>query len=484
MASFRSLFNRGSNHRISHAQGNRVLSLHRSMVFEALEDRQMLSVSLGLGGPQTLVPGALVNVSNASAVAQSEMSVVVNPTSPLNVVGFSHRLGNPITLDIYSSSNGGLTWSTGQINNTNDGFGVAGNRFDPAITFDATGRLYIVYGHRETNQTRLISAISTDGGVSFSQYRTLDLEPDRGTDPGVDKWYVTSGVDPVSGNQAVYAAYVNFANEGPMNNVADDRILVSGTRDGGNTWTAPLTINDGAIAGSAIGSSYASPVVDRLGQLAVSWQDRAGDTVQIDRDLDGLWGATSNFGTDITATTGLTVDRSTLLPPAQPERGINAAPMLEVWDTVGWLFMPVVMQYEGNDTDIWVGKSTNFGEDWAFSRIDDGFGTEFNPWLQIDQSSGVIDVLYFTTEGDVATGNDDVRPRVATSYDAGVTWSKTFLSNQTSNEAAGYSGDYLEYLGLATHDGTLHGLWPSRYPGGGTDLDAFTTRRGVCKQHR
>ena len=123
---------------------------------------------------------------------------------------------------------------------------------------------------------------------------------------------------------------------------------------------------------------------------------------------------------------------------------------------------------------MWVGVSTDFGDNWTFRRIDDSAGTEFNPWFQVDQATGAVNCLYYTTDGDVGTGNDDVRPRLAMSNDGGVTWTRNFLSTQTSNEAGGYGGDYLEYIGLGVHDGTAHGLWASRYGAGGTDLDAFT----------
>src|SRR5688500_4187561 len=104
--------------------------------FEPLEDRALLSVSLSLNGPQTIVPGATLNVSTDAANAQSEMSLVINLTNPLNVVGFSHRLENPITVEVYVSFDGGLNFSVSEIDTANDGLGAAGNRFDPALQFD------------------------------------------------------------------------------------------------------------------------------------------------------------------------------------------------------------------------------------------------------------------------------------------------------------------------------------------------------------
>ncbi|TWU24621.1 sialidase family protein [Bythopirellula polymerisocia] len=471
--------------------------LTRHLAFETLENRQMLSVSLALNGPQTIVPGTTINVSNNINQSQSEMSLVINPTNPLNVVGFSHRLGSPITLDVYSSSDGGLTWSTNEINNTDDALGSIGNRFDPALQFDANGVLYLAYGYRgqataPLRNTILVVAKSTDGGLNFGNYVQVDSQADiltpstTDTDiPGLDKWYVTTGLDPISGNQAVYLAYVAFVTEGSgMSAGTDAHISIIGSRDGGNNWTPRLVINDDSALGSFDSSSYASPIVDSFGRLAVSWIDTDENSVMFDRDTDGLWSNAQTFSNDITVRTGVDVNRSTELPPSQPTRGVNAAPMLEVWRGANVLYIPVVEKFNGSNTDldIWVGKSIDFGSTWTFTRIDDSTGTEFNPWLQVDQRSGTVNVLYYTTDGDVATGNDDVRPRLAMSNDAGATWTRTFLSTQQSNESLGtvaagnYGGDYLEYIGLGVRDGTAQGLWASRYPSlnAPNDLDAFT----------
>ena len=278
----------------------------------------MLSVSLSLNGPQTIVPGATINVSNNAGLSQSEMSLVVNPTNPLNVVGFSHRLGTPITMDVYSSSDGGITWSTNEINNADDGLGVVGNRFDPTLQFDANGVLYIAYGYRgqataPLRNTGLVVARSNDGGLNFANFITADSQPDiltanpTDTDtPGLDKWYIATGLDPVSGNQAVYLAYLAFVTEGAG---VDNHISVIGSRDGGANWTPRLVINDDSAAGNFDSASYASPIVDNLGRLAVSWNDTDDMSVVIDRDTDGLWSNAATFGNDVTVRTGVDVAR-------------------------------------------------------------------------------------------------------------------------------------------------------------------------------
>ena len=81
---------------------------------EQLEDRTLLSVSLSLSGPQTLFPSGNVNVSNnvANQIASwaSEMAIAINPTNPLNVVGFTHDVNQYLVeghIQVFSSTDGG-----------------------------------------------------------------------------------------------------------------------------------------------------------------------------------------------------------------------------------------------------------------------------------------------------------------------------------------------------------------------------------------
>jgi len=192
------------------------------LVCEALEGRQLLSVVLG--GSQTVVPGPTIDVSafvnspasGDTAAGQSEMTLVVNPTNPLNLVGFSHRLTNPIVMNLYRSVDGGTTWTSTQIDNTDDGQGAAGNRYDPALAFDANGTLYMAYGVRATASapsipSRVVAAASIDGGANFINYRVVDSENDPNgaatPPPGVDRWTLATGRDPATGNQACYITY-------------------------------------------------------------------------------------------------------------------------------------------------------------------------------------------------------------------------------------------------------------------------------------
>jgi hypothetical protein len=130
------------------------------------------------------------------------------------------------------------------------------------------------------------------------------------------------------------------------------------------------------------------------------------------------------------------------------------------------------------DYDVYLTYSDDQGGTWSplpqRGNVESRESTDFLPWVDVDQTSGSVNVIYYTTDGD-PTGNDDVQVRIRTSIDGGVQFSqRTNLSDETSN--AGLNSDehdFLEYIGLAVHDGTIHGLWSdnSDYD---DDLEVFT----------
>ena len=439
---------------------------------EELEDRVLLNATLELAGGQTIVGGTNLNVSNDGSSFQSEISLAINPMNPLNIAGFSHNIGGgAIDVDLYSSMDGGVTWTTNTIDGSDDGT-ASTFRFDPSIAFDATGNLYVAYGMDPTagGPRELIVARSTDGGATLDQFTTVDV----GT--GLDKWHLATGLDPSTGNQAIYITYVQF--------VASIPVKVSGSNDAGATFSAPVTINDDFGSDSP---QFADPAVGPNGELFISWTDRDDDELKVDVDFDGLFDATNTFGTD-TVVTSWTRDLFKTLIPGQPERGIPNGPVIDIDRSGGANHGNIYIAYAdvaaaadpSASVNIYLVRSTDNGLSWSSPiLVDDGTTTsgtnssEFLPWLDIDQTTGSVNVIYYSTQGDEATGNDNVNARLASSIDGGLTYTESNLSTFTTSEAGGYGGDYLEYIGLAVHDGTAHGLWSFRPPAS-TDLEAFT----------
>jgi hypothetical protein len=465
---------------------------------ERLEDRVVLSARLQLSGAQAIGPGAPVDVSNVGAASRdqfSEMTVAVDPTNPLNLAGFSHRFvpaaGGGFTftvIDVFHSSDGGLTWATTPIGGADDSFGFSANvqRFDPAIKFDAIGTLYIAYGVDDGTFTRLVVAHSINGGATFGSFTVVDRERDltvnHASVPGVDQWQLATGPDRAATfGQVVYVAYSqNIMKRG----VRDQPIVVAGSKNSGVTFTTPVIVNDDSKSnGISLDNDFADPAVGPNGELYVSWTHEnttAGiHSIMFASDLAGLFSRANSFGKNVTVLACKT-DLNLTHEPPQPHRGINNGPIMDVDRSGGpyngfiyIAFTDKTVVAPAADTDIYLARSINGGSAWVPATVDTSLSTEFMPAVAVDQASGSVNVLYYTTAGDPA--GVSVRARLATSIDGGITFpASAFLSTTRSNATgAAFRNDYLEYIGVAVYDGTAHGLW-AQNQGAGTKLEAFT----------
>jgi hypothetical protein len=432
----------------------------RRLALEVLEDRTLLSASLILDGPQTLVPLANVNVSNSTSVDHSEMTVTINPANPLNIAGFSHYIVPSFDYDqiaVYYSLDGGNSWAktliggTGAVNSDGLGSNPSNVRFDPTIKFDGAGNLFVGYGAytANTSTTKLIVAKSADGGATFANtdFRIIDSEYGYG---GIDKYYLAVGpADASAASQAIYIAYDRPG--GP--------IYLSGSKDEGTTFTAPsIVISTGP-------NLFADPAVGPNGELYVSWQSYTDGTIKVRVKPDGLWGS----GGWNPATTVRTLNQilgGFSIPP-QPRRGIFNAPTIDVdrsgGANNGRAYVTWVDRVSGSNTDVYLSYSDDLGATWSptggTGNVENDLGSEFHAWVQVDQSSGSVSVLYRTNDGSSDTST--ATTRVASSFDGGQTFpSKADIADQRSRaSSASYAGDFLDYTGLDVVDGTIHAFW-------------------------
>ena len=428
----------------------------------------MLTATLTLAGGQTVVHNANVNASNTTATQQQNLAVDINPTNPLHVSGVSEK-NNPTTgtsLGLFRSADGGVTWATTTIDNTVDGLSATATRSDPSLAYDTAGNLFVSYIVNDGTDSSLMALTSTNDGATFSHVITVDSVPIglaifSGTNLG-------TGPDGLGlGNQAVYVAST-------IDTFLGNGIVVSGSNDGGATFTSPTTVSDS----STHNFTYGDPSVGPSGQLYVSWFDTTDNAVRFDRDLNGLFVGGSNFGVDSTV-----VDNTTARPtfggnfslfsnhlvPAAPNHGISTAPALDTDRTGlgsdGNLYITFVDLFSSvnNDTDVYIARSVNQGGAWTLIPVVGSVGsvTEFMPAVDVDQSSGSVNVMYYSTLGDTATGNDDVNVMVASSIDAGSTYVINQQLTTATSRASAITGnnDFLDYNGLAVLDGTVQAMW-------------------------
>jgi hypothetical protein len=473
----------------------------------------MLAVTLDLASqvaPAPMLDGtqlpinANVNASTQINGNQSEMSVVVDPTNPLRLAGFSARLqgqgASRDQIDVFYSADGGNSWTSTTIDDgsqgINDGYGSGSLRGDPTIAFDEAGILYIGYVHRNGDTDRIIVAKSIDHGATFSGFWAIDTE---NTVQGyVDKPHLATGPDgPNSSNQAVYIAY----SKGSNNSSVD--IWTAGSNDAGNSFASsqPMQVSDIETDVDIHFRLFARPAVGSDGALYVSWADHIAPllpfggppttaSLKFDVDLDGFFSTNESFGTDInvrTLTEPLFPGES--FAPAQPTRGIHTGPVLDVYrsgnPTNDRLYITWTDAIDANfdtnfNSDIFLATSEDHGATWSqlgnIGNVEDSIGTDFLPWVDVDQSTGSVNVIYYTTDGNP---DAEVDVRLATSVDGGNSFQYATLSRATSDESGGSADDYLEYIGLDVHDGTVHGLWASRVSAASTDLEPLTARASL-----
>jgi len=421
-------------------------------------------------------PGTDVNASNLTG-NESEVSIDVNPTNPLNQVIVGHAPGFA-TMNTFYTTNGGATWTLVALGNAQDGL-TSTFRFDPTVAFDDNGNVYAAYGARILTPTRIAVVVcrSTDGGQTYPQCTTVATTNDIGGLAGNDKWHLATG--PAPGNPAQQNVYIAWTQNVTETTGTDQRIVVSRSVDGGATFSAPLIINDASIAGTSAGNLFADPAVGLNGEVYVSWSSLFTGQIFSDRSLDGglTWGVDNLVTTE-------NVGFALPIPP-QPDRGISAGPTLDTdrsgGPNDGRLYIAYANRTVGGgaNTDIFVRSSTDGGLTWsAPTQVNDDVGTnsQFLPWLDVDQVTGAVSVAWYDARND--TNNKKVQTFMAASFDGGVTFQPNILvsdgqSDQSVDNASRYLGNYLEYIGIAIFNCTASMVWADN----STDLanlDYFT----------
>lgn len=251
---------------------------------------------LELEGTQQLAVADTANASNDPAANQVGLAIDVNPTNPLNVVGASHNIGTKQQIDVLVSLDGGASFETTVLDDSVDGLNRWAKRFDVATAFDADGNLYVAYGVNEGagSNTSVVVARSQDGGQTFNQVSVVDVQRNIGegqySEPGAEGFRLATGIDPLSGREAVYISYTQNVTEsyygydrgyddnGYQKNQnryspVDERIVVAGSNNAGAGWTDPTIVNDGSIRGTDKGNGFADVAVGPEGELYVSWFD-------------------------------------------------------------------------------------------------------------------------------------------------------------------------------------------------------------------
>lgn len=422
--------------------------------------------------PTRSLPDTNVNVSNLAG-NEAEVSIDVNPTDPDNLVIVGHSGATPATgtyyetINTFHSMDGGRNWTLVALGATDEDGIESDFRFDPTLAFDDDGNLYVGYGARSMDDSgntvrTVVVAKSTDGGQTYS-FISLDTNPDTAGLPGNDKWHLATGPDPSDPlKQNVYIAWTQNI---PEDGSTDQRIVISRSTDGGSIWSAPLIINDRSISGISPGNLFADPAVGPGGEVYVSWFNLNTGKIWVDISRDG--GLT--FGTDSLVHQGAAIFKKRI--PAQPDRGVFIGSTIDTDRSGGpyngRLYAAYVDYGDGGhpNTDLYLSYSDDSGNTWSPPiQVNDDTGrkSQFLPWLDVDQVTGLVTLVWYDARNDA--DNQQVELFLAFSDDGGSNFGTNIVvsdgqSDQSSNNRSRWRDNFLEYVGVVAHDCVATPVW-------------------------
>ena len=421
------------------------MNWHRSVYACFVLVNVLIYIAPSGSSAQPFSVGLDVNV-NASAKNYDpavEVIIEANPVNPKHLV-----LQANTQHFLYYSLDGGMTWNHTDVSLPPSLQGIA--LTDPSLAFADDGTLYAAKGAEENIDT--IAVCRFDHGA----FNVMPVPSSCTEVPVVaqQKWHIGAG--PTPGKPIDHIVYVAYQGPG----FAD--IGVAYLTNGATTFTQSLS--------NPLGTGhFPRPVVAGNGDVYVAWYQSNGE-IRVARSTDGG----QNFGASVLAASPPYL-RSEQVPP-QPDRGIFTGPVIDTDRSGGPHHGSVYITYVGNgshggsDYDIFVVSSED-GVNWNSPvrvNSDTGASTQFLPWLDVDQKTGTLSVIWYDPRND-PTNNVKVRTYLATSVDGGETFGPNIaIADAESDEAdrVNYltsSFDYAEYIGVAVDGCVAHAAWSDNH---------------------
>jgi len=283
------------------------------------------------------------------------------------VLGSSDRDDSDIL--VARSSNNGATWSEVETLNTDAATDTAYDQ-DPRVETDRAGTWIAVWESDNTLDDtvgpdgELLFAKSTDNGVTWSTNKALNT--DAPTDTGYET-FPSIATDRTGNWVVVWEGKIEV--EGSES--ADYETVAASSNDNGDTWSAPVAINNDAVEDSSYDSSP-SVATDRVGNWIAIWRKDGDSGSPFGDDNDIVASLSTDNGLTWTALDAL--NGSLLTDSGGDDINALAADGLGHWVAV-WRSNDSLGSTIGTDVDILVSTLTidipvftitkpNGGEKW------------------------------------------------------------------------------------------------------------------------
>ncbi len=460
---------------------------------------------------------------------QTEPHMVVDPTDPDHLVmgTIDYNMGS--VMSVYVSWDAGETWDgPNQILYFRDDISGAG---DPVVAFDRDGNVYIsmisigvrdfVLGTISSQVAVLNMAVakSYDGGLTWTEPQlaasgavstvsNIDAEgKERGTITTVDldKPWLTTGPNPDDPDQdIIYLSYTEFEQTSAVlyadelaflsNPFLGTQIKVVASKDGGQTWSAPVPVSEQVFAGFSLAApgqdtaqqqtgegTFSSRVVQGSqvavisdGRLAISWYDSTDDGA--DTGLATVGFATSaDGGATFTRPVAAGTFREVPYRLRTASFRYGALPSMATGPNGEIYVVQGARSFEdpADDSDVILLRSLDGGDNWdpAIQVNNDGTdASQFFPQITVSPD-GALHIMWGDQRDDpvrlkyhiyYTESTDQGETFGFTLEDQNLTVPDTRVTDFPSNPMKGFpSGRFIgDYMAIAATDEDVFLVWP------------------------
>ena len=394
---------------------------------------------------QISVPTTIKNVmidSTTIPYSVCEPSICISPVNQDIIIAGS------VLNNVYTSLDGGKSWSKDKLQSSHGVFG------DPVIRADFDGNFYFSHLSNPTGKAyqddefldRIVVQKSSDNGQTWNDgsYTKPSMTEDH------DKQWMA--VDPR--NNHLFMTWTEFDKYASKKEEDKSRILFTKSTDSGISWTDPIAISD--LEGDCIDDDNttegAVPAIGPNGEVYVTWA--FDEKLYFDKSLDGgtTWG---NDKVISDQPGGWTIDI-----PGIPR--CNGMPITEVdlsnGPNRGHIYVNWGDQRNGiDDTDIWIAKSSDSGNTWTPpKRVNDDLAGkhQFLSWMDVDPLTGYIYIVFYDRR---AYSDNATDVYLAYSTDGAMTFTNIKISEKPFTPTiGGFFGDYND---ISAYNGKVRPIW-------------------------